>query len=341
MKRLLLILGLIMTCLPAGAADLLLGLRSPAQEEGYQYRTAWISGPKARVQIGPDLVIPQASGFVRIRVFSQDTPPPRKNPLASEEGMDDIEWLTKEDRLVVQALPEGSKLLVPGTNDPTSLIRCDGAIWRKILFAGPRYLALEEAQAGYCDGPPNPFQSSMLRVYDLESLARPVPMPVVRVLGEAAGEAFPKNAAAAFKKLSPEQHARYYAQPDPANWAIIRRHGQWVARGRLHARPETPRNDAIGFDVGTPVPGKVTQSGLPAWKLATQRIDGVQDAYLSPDGQLLVVLTRSKLLGYAPRRGFRLICQIPLRPGETPVMAVWSMPKNRSQWYAVLPRALN
>ncbi len=120
---------------------------------------------------------------------------------------------------------------------------------------------------------------------------------------------------------------------DPGNWAVVRRSGRWALRARVATQT---------FDVPVPLPAALTgwdSLALP-WAAVRARVPDALDAFTSPDGRLLGVLTARTLsvyrLGGAAFGPPALV--LPLEAPESAVLIQWAGGAQVGRWGAELDR---
>ncbi|MFB9993863.1 hypothetical protein ACFFLM_18045 [Deinococcus oregonensis] len=113
----------------------------------------------------------------------------------------------------------------------------------------------------------------------------------------------------------------------PYNWAMVRRSGRWALRARV---------DTHTFDVPVILPRWLTGwDGLAVpWITIRARVPGARDAFSSPNGTLLGVMTADTLNVYrlnAGRFGAPALT-VPLEAPESVVSLQWSSGQNVRSW---------
>ncbi|WP_425148609.1 hypothetical protein [Deinococcus sp.] len=126
-------------------------------------------------------------------------------------------------------------------------------------------------------------------------------------------------------------------QADPGNWAVVRRSGRWALRARVAGFTATAT-----FDVPVPLPVSITgwdTLALP-WASIRARVPDARDAFSSPDGHLLGVMTGRVLNVYrlvSGRFGTPDL-SVPLEAPESAVSIGWASGDEVARWAGELDR---
>ena len=179
---------------------------------------------------------------------------------------------------------------------------CEGHRTLQLRFAGRRFLSYEQRSAGTCEGSAHPWYYNTLGVIPIDSTDH-LGLPVEEVLGEAALDSFELVTNRFLDSLARDEQELYAPEPDPANWAVVRRAGEWTVIGRLGPVSEAVQDVSADFYLDLPteaVPAPLGRGLDPElWDALSAAHDDLRDALLSPDGRRLVVLTADSLTTYA------------------------------------------
>jgi hypothetical protein len=145
----------------------------------------------------------------------------------------------------------------------------------------------------------------------------------------AAGEAF-------YKKLPTDKQEVFEKSPYATNWALIRRQGQWVLRGRLGYAYEAVRNACcIDFDSGINPQALVGHDRLAlSWASLKTKYPQIIDAFSSPQNDVLFTLEPNKLTALALVNGKLggVLLTMPFKNRVSPVMIEWATGANVARW---------
>ncbi|MFN3265770.1 MAG: hypothetical protein ACK41E_02920 [Deinococcales bacterium] len=331
MKRLLVSLGLVATvvALATGqsvvSSGLLLGLRS-----GDSYSTVWIApqNGKLTARKGKDVLVPRKSGWWRV-------------------GLATTAQKTLDNELTTIATLWATTIQNKGLGKTSFEADCQETSTDTLLFVHEQYLALENTGSGFCKGAAHPWSVSVLEVRSLDVLGRagntknitnpePNTLEIGTVLGQntqkqfiAAGERFYRN-------LPTEKQEFFEKSPSSTNWAMIRRNGQWVMRGRLGYAYEAVRNVCcIDFDSGINPKSLVGHDQLAvSWANLKAKYPKMIDAFSSPNKDVLFTIEPNKLLAFALQNGKLggVLLSLPFKDPVSPVMIEWANPGSVARW---------
>jgi hypothetical protein len=319
-------------------AAALLGAQAPAPDSGLliglddgtlnprRLWTLWVSvqsGSVSLVQLRGRLLVPRRDGFWWLSLDPADT---GKVPGA---------WRVGSDRGPLQL---GRKARNVEEAEAEDEFGCTGRSqdWR-IEFVNDSYLALTEESGGSCFG--RSSQDFQVRVLRYEPGSDTVAGPAVAAPEMLAGlgpQVMREAAGLTGQEIEPI---------DPLSWSIQRGRGRWVARGaRMVGGSVAWRND---FDLPGVLPARAVRNPdlRPGWDVVLDSVPDALDAFSSPSGGLLVVLTRKELLAYLPLSGRlgrpALRRANPVAPNRsTPVMVEWATGPHVRTWDTVVRSAL-
>ena len=181
----------------------------------------------------------------------------------------------------------------------------------RLLFVGPDYVAEEWEEPGRWPG----YPIGLLPYNDLQ---RGQPIDIARYFGS--------DSVKLLEDAGQAAAARTYGReswPDSIYWGVVRRPGRWGLRGRAHVScPACAKVSLADFTIPlNPLAALVGHDRLvPAWKAIKGQVPEATDAFASPTGDLLVVLTRSALRVFGMRTGGigPELLQTPAEPGLKP-----------------------
>jgi hypothetical protein len=212
--------------------------------------------------------------------------------------------------------------------------------WWRIEFVNDRLLALSRQWASSCHGRSNnSYQVRVLR--DTVSAAKPygAPVPPSGAL-EQFDEAKLRQAAIGHFQLSGATLAPEDDDIDPLSWTIQRGFGRWQARGAYITRGNI--SSRLDFDLPADfLPDLARNPPLrPGWDVILASVPDALDAFTSPTGGLVVVLTRDRVLAYVPidgrlgRPALRWATSNPNR--SSAAMVEWATGRNVPRWDAIV-----
>lgn len=203
-----------------------------------------------------------------------------------------------------------------------------------IHFVSGKYVAVKEWGGGYWYGAAHPIEAHGLCFFSMDDLK--TPLPIDQVLGKNALDAFH---AAAEQYLAKHPSDALAESAEPSNWSIVRKNGHWSLQGLIGYSAEVFRGTYAFFDVPFQLPAAVVEHDVlkPSWAVIRRENPKVVDAFASPRGGLLVILTKDRLLFYSrPTDNSlgRLAGQTEIPAGSQAVLAQWSVGSYAAKWEA-------
>ncbi len=236
---------------------------------------------------------------------------------------------------------EGRRARYPGIQ-PFNGEYCEGHRMQTILYAGPRYLSLEQRSAGYCEGGAHPWFFNTLAVVPVDSTDHSG-LDIGDVLDGGAYDVLADANEAFLSQLrNDDARTAYLPEPDPANWGLVRRDGRWTVIGRIESAEAAGQSSYTDLPLVLDVPPALTGGVAPRpdWRQVRAFAPDARDALLAPAGDWLVLL-RARQLSVHPltdgRIGRALITQ-PMAPGTRVVMARWAAGQTLGTWVQRIER---
>lgn len=209
-----------------------------------------------------------------------------------------------------------------------------GYVSMDLTFAGPNWLSAFTTRAGYTAGAAHPWESRALEVASLDSPL--VPVGIGKVLGVDALVAL-RSRAERYRDEHPDEQDRLERLPRRESWGIVRRRGSWVVRGLLGSSSELFHGCHALYDVGVEPPARlVGPDSLPTgWSMVFRHVPRALDAFASPDGEVIGVMTPGSLVLYAGPAALqkrRPQTAIDLYADETVVSLQWASGPTAERW---------
>jgi len=272
------------------------------------YRTLWINfdGKVEPISELPFLFVPRRTGFWKLQV---------KREIANNYGI---------DSLLASPIGKESKRV------DKKIKNIDLYDFKSINFVGNDYVCYErDIESTKGDSGFNVFNS--LEVVPLDTIYTGSEVPIVasRVLGEKGIEALDSGAKSYLRTVSQEQKNSLKDTPSPTSFGILRKNGKWLLRGRLNYNIPSLKNEYVDFNVPMVAPENLVNydSLFPSWEVIKQKVPSAVDGYTSPNKDIVVVLTNSKLLVYAIKDnilGNTPLKELELKNSEVAVMSQWA-----------------
>ncbi|WP_446898595.1 hypothetical protein ACSVC9_01340 [Clostridium sp. LBM24168] len=280
-------------------SGLLLGLKSRNEAEGgYDYRTLWISssyGEINKILQKKNILVPRKNGFWEVGVN-------KKYENGSER---DVVWgvpIIKNNSEIYKSFPVIRN--IKNTNS-------------QILFIGTEFISLDNEEA----------ENRYFSVLPMDNL-NGKKVEFSKVLDKNANDRMKLSAEIYLGKISRKKYNVNFNNLS-TNWALARRSGRWILRGRISYGD---------FDIIYPATSRLLTSYddlYPSFDVIKRSIPDAVDAYTSPNRDFIVVMTADELRVYDLKDN-RFIGKpkstLRLRNGEKAVMSQWSMGSYVDDW---------
>lgn len=284
------------------------------------YRTLWISydGSIKEVSELPFLFVPRRTGFWKL-----DT----KREITNNYGVDYFlaAPIGKEKKT------EDIKVKNIGKTDFYDL--------KSINFVGNDYVCYERDRQSGAVGEMKSNASQALEVVPLDTIYAESEIPIVasKILGEKGIEALNIGASSYLRTISEGDRSLLNNIPTPTNFGVFRGNGKWLLRGRLNYLNLSEKINYADFNVPITAPENLINydSLFPSWEVIKQKVPSAVDGYTSPNRDIAVVLTNSKLLVYVIRDNVLTntpISEFELKNSEVAVMAQWALDDYVTIW---------
>ncbi|MGV8983053.1 hypothetical protein [Clostridium sp.] len=273
------------------------------------YRTLWISNDGSIQPISelPFLFVPRRTGFWKLQV---------KREITSNYG---------RDFLIASPIEKEIK----GEN-----IKVQNEYYydlKSINFVGNDYVCYERNIESTANDDGQTTESHSLEVVPLDTIytGSEVPISASKVLGEKGLEALNSGARSYLGTISESDKKLLKETPASTNFGLFRENGKWLLRGRLEYLSPSVKNEYVDFNLPDEAPDNLVNydSLFPSWEVIKQKVPNAVDGYTSPNKDIVVVLTNSKLLVYAIKNnilGESPLKELQLKNSEVAVMAQWA-----------------
>ena len=314
-------------------SGLLLGLKSyktvdyklPYTNENKQilepvYRTLWISydGSIEQTSELPFLFVPRRTGFWKLQVTREIT---------ENYGKD-----------FILAAPIGKEIKT-GDVKVKNVKNTNFYDLKSINFVGNDYVCYERDNESGVKGAKQSNVSHSLEVVPIDTIYSGSEIPIVasKVLGEKGIEGLNAGAKSYLRTISKKEKKLLKSTPSPTNFGIFRENGKWLLRGRLNYLSASIKQEYADFNVPLAAPENLVNydSLFPSWEVIKQKVPNAVDGYTSPNKDIVVVLTNSKLLVYAIKNnilGKYPLKELQLKNSEVSVMAQWALDDYVKLW---------
>lgn len=283
----------------SGTSGVFLGLRIPADYD-YIYKTVWIAADDQQLRpllSRPDLFFPRRSGFWELQVIGG----------TNQEGAG-----LRAQNVAIKDDPAASK---EGVQAPAASTRRPSLA---VDYIGNNYAAI-----AWNDG-----DMEKLEVLPVDQLSSPLGISAADLLGE--------DGAAAYRSARQQARQTLYGQGitltaeagGEDNFGLTRRNGHWYLQGRInyhhHGIPEY-----LDFNINFIPPDSlvVYDTLYLSWQSIRDRVPNAVDAFTSPNKDIAVIRTNSKLYFFG-LNGEHLdsvtLGEMDLPEGTRIIMAEWA-----------------
>lgn len=298
-----------------GISGVLLGLRIPAAT-GYTYQTLWIASDHQQLKpilASEQIFFPRTSGFWELSVQNLPTAGTTNDLLTARNVTAKVPDLKREE----WGWERGA-----GTEEQTYAEPAE----RVINYIGNDYVAIEKRIAG----------SNHLQVFPVDKLLSPTEIKVSDLLGDKGFNAYlnaREQAAAALR----EKGITAISQDESGkNFGLIRKNGRWSLVGRIHYQSDG-NFEYKDFDLKLIPPANLIfyDALVLSWYNIKDRVPDATDAFTSPNRDIALVKTKTKLIIY-PIGGEKLgethLAELELPEGATVIMAEWATGSYVDSW---------
>jgi len=301
-----------------GASGVLVGLKIPSgsgsnggQNNGYTYQTLWLAADNKKLHsilTGNDIFFPRSSGFWKLQV---------RNVLNGTKAEDE---LSAHD---VTTKAQERQLQIMGINQ---LQDKKGTIKRIIDYIGNDYVTVENDADG----------NNYLQVIPVDKISAPEGIKLSDLLGYSGLTAFNSARTRARQALNNEGITMFDDDGFDQNFGLVRKNGHWYLQGRINYQAGTKPN-YMDFNVNLIPPAKLIfyDALCLSWQNIKDRVPDAVDAFTSPNRDIALVLTKTKLFVYAISAGqldSEPLTKIGMKEGESVIMAEWATGSYVDNW---------
>lgn len=278
-----------------GVSGIFIGLKTPSHKD-YVYKTVWVAVDNKKlhpVLSRNDIYFPRQSGFWELQVKQEDN-----RAALSAHNMAEKD-LAAAEKVSAKTASSGSESIV-------------------IDYVGNDYVAIENNTGGI----------TRRQVLPVDKLSSPIGIKVSDLLGPAGLKAYHGAREQAVQTLHSQGIASINADINEDNYGLARKNGHWYLQGRVnycgHHAPGT-----MEFDIKLLPPANLVfyDALYPGWQSIKDRVPNALDAFTSPNKDIAVVKTKSKLYIFGIN-GEQLnsipLGEITLDEGTTIIMAEWA-----------------
>ncbi len=278
-----------------GASGVFIGLKIPSNHH-YIYKTVWVSADNKKIHpvlSRNDIYFPRKSGFWELQVEQENN---REALSAHNMAEKDMEAAGK---VFTKTASSGAESIV-------------------IDYVGNDYVAIENNTGGI----------TRLQVLPVDKLSSPIGIKVSDLLGPAGLKAYQGAREQAVQTLYSQGTTLVNADINEDNYGLIRKNGHWHLQGRVNYYGNSAPG-TMEFNIKFLPPANLVfyDALYPGWQSIKDRVPNALDAFTSPNKDIVVVKTKSKLYIFGIN-GEQLnsipLGEIALDEGTTIIMAEWA-----------------
>lgn len=291
-------------------------LGSEYKNQSIFYRTLWIGAENGKLRPileTPNLFVPRMSGFwwVGVDAYELNSDHPKDRLFSYPVGKE------RKDINLIE------------TQEEQSL--------KRILFVGNDYVAIEDKSTSNIN---NDEERSSLQIRLIDNIVDNKGIKISDISGED-GKTAMHNSASAFLALQDKETSkRLEKEPREESFALYRRNGHWIVKGRLNS---VHPGDSFykDYDINIVPPNKMLNYDEfhISWNEVKEKVPEAVDAYTSPNKDLAIIISHNSLYVYRILNGAlenMYLKKIALQQGESVVMAEWATGDYMERWEKTL-----
>ncbi|EGW37698.1 hypothetical protein [Desulfosporosinus sp. OT] len=301
-----------------GTSGVLVGLRVPSEtdsnsehENNFKYQTLWIAADNKKLRsilTGNNIFFPRSSGFWELQVRNALNGTKIENELSAHDVTTKIP--VKQERVM-------------GINQK---IVDKGTFIKTIDYVGNDYVAIENDSS----------HIKHLQVLPVDKISASSGIKLSDLLGTNGLTAYRSARARPLRVLSNEGITLVDEDEFEENFGLTRKNGHWYLQGRINYHNEGELH-YMDYNVNLIPPAKLIyyDTLCLSWQNIKDRIPDAMDAFTSPNRDIALVITKSKLYVYgisADLLDSEPLAKIDMNIGETVVMAEWATGSYVDNW---------
>lgn len=296
-----------------GSSGVLLGLKLPKESNTadngakgeFTYQTLWLAIDNMKLHPilkGNNVFFPRSSGFWELQIR------PGLEELSLEEMLSAHDVSTKilDSQLKTMMISRGETKKSSGK--------------KVIEYVGNDFVVVE-----------NNLGVNHLQVLPVDKISTSEGIKVSDLLGD--------NGSAAYSNARAQARRSLYQNPNiksiddlgvEQNFGLIRKNGHWYLRGRINYYLQNSSEPSyLDFNVNIVPPGKLIMYDTLclSWQYIKDRVPDAVDAFTSPNGDMALVVTKTKLLVFSITAGQLVsepLAKIDFPAGSSVIMAEWA-----------------
>lgn len=296
-----------------GSSGVLVGLKIPKESladngtgnTDYMYQTLWLALDNKELHpilTGEDIFFPRSSGFWKLQVSKVQEGAKMEDRLSAH----DVSTKVQEQQLGPMKISRGEDNKRAG---------------HKIIeYVGNDYVAVENDENG-----------KYLQVLPVDKISAPEGIKLSDLLGNSGFAAFSNARDQALRSLKNSINVTSFDDDGfEQDFGLIRKNGHWYLRGRINYSYQDANDPSyMDFNVNLVPPAKLIfyDTLCVSWQYIKDRVPDAVDAFTSPNQNMALVITKTKLQVYAisaGQLGNEPLAKIDLQTGASVIMAEWA-----------------
>lgn len=264
-----------------------------------KYKTLWISYKKGKIQ-----KIEQAEGIIFPRmsgIWTLEKKTLNKNNKHQEYFVaNTIDGKEKEGNVIISS---------------------DNDIYRSINFISNDYISTEKYEG-------NNFKDKFpqYEILPVDNLSTEKSLVIQDIYSKNTNLTYKHNFESAYDKLTDEQKGLCKKDIDYSNFTMKRENGKWILQGKIS--PFNNDDDSYNYKLSiTPNNNLIKYDTLVIpWRVLKNKVPFIEDAYISPGGNLAVIIINGEVLIYEIKNNTlseKPIERYDIEKGEQVIMAEW------------------
>lgn len=312
-------------------SGILIGLRTNGDREDYKdssqpheynYRTLWISSKNKN--INPILEIegitfPRRSGFWEIKLDRK-----------TENGM--TEDLLNAHKILANNTYELSDVSI----DRSQWGKKIGKIYKRIDYIGNDYISVDITGKGGYEDSDKKWYESKLQILPIDNLSGKRNVRMKDLLGEDGIDSMGQGIQKAMSSSNIDRKNVVYSEELLDNFGLERKLGHWLFKGRInHKKDDQVISTDYSINIIPPPKLIIYDELYVPWTSIKDKVPGAVDAYVSPNKEIALVITKNEIIVYGVKYGElekTPLQRIDLKDNETVIMAEWATGHYVEEW---------
>ena len=137
-----------------------------------------------------------------------------------------------------------------------------------------------------------------------------------------------------YKELDNKKKEKLSKYIDYRNFTVVRNKGKWMLQGMISG---LNGEESVEYSLGIKANDRLISHDILyiPWKSLKSELPFMEDAYMSPSGRIAIILSKEEILIYLVEDGKlsdEPLKKIPLKDGETAIMAEWCEKDYVDKW---------